>query len=320
MRTLIKNALIYRTDIRSFRRGAILVCDGEIAAISNDADAPADAVIDAENACVLPGLVDAHTHGRVGGDFNTADAFTSDYVVYGADGAEVVTLKDVPMVTGVSLPVKGINLTCTSIAGDAVLFDDYKLYTTGVATDFELYDFKSGLQVTEMDKARDAATVYRLSWMNATSTEKVYSVVAAYYEGETLLEEKVVKEVKMAPNTDAIEIATVEVEAGKSVRVYLRNDNKAEEPDTNVGGDTSEKPASSNLIIIIVVAVVAVLAVAGVVVLLVVMKKKKATATAAETAEDAEIAAIAEAVEEATSVEETAEETTEEAQEETNEE
>ncbi len=74
MRTLIKNALIYRTDIRSFRRGAILVCDGEIAAISNDADAPADAVIDAVGACVLPGLVDAHTHGRVGGDFNTADA------------------------------------------------------------------------------------------------------------------------------------------------------------------------------------------------------------------------------------------------------
>ncbi len=253
-------------------------------------------------------------------DFNTADAFTSDYVVYGADGAEVVTLKDVPMVTGVSLPVKGINLTCTNIAGDAVLFDDYKLYTTGVATDFELYDAKSGLQVTEMDKARDAATVYRLSWMNATSTEKVYSVVAAYYEGETLLEEKVVKEVKMAPNTDAIEIATVEVEAGKSVRVYLRNDNKAEEPDTDIGGDTSEKPASSNLIIIIVVAVVAVLAVAGVVVLLVVMKKKKATATATEAAQDAEVAAIVEAVEEATSAEETVEETAEEAQEEKTEE
>ena len=73
MRTLIKNALIYRTSEKRLVRGAMLVCGEHIEAILNEPDAAADLVLDAAGAALIPGLVDAHTHGRAGGDFNTAD-------------------------------------------------------------------------------------------------------------------------------------------------------------------------------------------------------------------------------------------------------
>lgn len=73
MRTLIKNALIYRTDEKRLVRGAMLVCGEHIEAVLNEPDAKADLVLDAAGAALIPGLVDAHTHGRAGGDFNTAD-------------------------------------------------------------------------------------------------------------------------------------------------------------------------------------------------------------------------------------------------------
>ncbi|MBR3964908.1 MAG: N-acetylglucosamine-6-phosphate deacetylase [Clostridia bacterium] len=73
MRTLIKNALIYRTDEKRLVQGAMLVCGEHIEAVLNEPDAKADLVLDAAGAALIPGLVDAHTHGRAGGDFNTAD-------------------------------------------------------------------------------------------------------------------------------------------------------------------------------------------------------------------------------------------------------
>lgn len=73
MRTLIKNALIYRTSEKRLVRGAMLVCGEHIEAVLNEPDAKADLVLDAAGAALIPGLVDAHTHGRAGGDFNTAD-------------------------------------------------------------------------------------------------------------------------------------------------------------------------------------------------------------------------------------------------------
>lgn len=73
MRTLIKNALIYRTNEKRLAHGSMLVCGEHIEAVLNEPDAKADLVLDAAGAALIPGLVDAHTHGRAGGDFNTAD-------------------------------------------------------------------------------------------------------------------------------------------------------------------------------------------------------------------------------------------------------
>ena len=74
MRLFIKNGKIYDTEARDFREGGLLAEDGVIVAIlPAGEDATADTVIDAEGKLLLPGLVDVHTHGRAGYDFNTAD-------------------------------------------------------------------------------------------------------------------------------------------------------------------------------------------------------------------------------------------------------
>ena len=220
-------------------------------------------------------------------DFNNPEAFTCDYVVYDAAGKELASVKDVPVAAKVKLPVQAIGLDFSKASG-TVYVDDYKLYASGTATDFMLYDAKRGTQVAELDKARAAATAYRLSWMNATSSEKVYSVVAEYSNGDT----KVIQEIKMAPNTDAVETGIVEVKDGQSVRVYLRNDSKTE-PDDNTGdntgndkpGNTTKPAGDTTVILIVVIAVVAILASAVVFAIVIVSMKKKAS-SAAEEAKD----------------------------------
>ena len=72
MRLLIKNALIYNTEMRAFGRGEVLCADGRIASIGA-VEAEYDEVIDAQGAYLVPGLVDIHTHGRAGFDFSDAD-------------------------------------------------------------------------------------------------------------------------------------------------------------------------------------------------------------------------------------------------------
>ena len=75
MRTWIYGGYIYDTERRDFFRGGLLIEDGIIEAIIPDGNAvPAyDHTIDADGKMLLPGLIDVHTHGRAGYDFNTAD-------------------------------------------------------------------------------------------------------------------------------------------------------------------------------------------------------------------------------------------------------
>jgi N-acetylglucosamine-6-phosphate deacetylase len=75
MRTWIYGGLVYDTKRRSFFRGGLLIENGIIGAIVPDGEpVPAhDEEICADGQMLLPGLVDVHTHGRAGYDFNTAD-------------------------------------------------------------------------------------------------------------------------------------------------------------------------------------------------------------------------------------------------------
>ena len=76
---LIHNARVYNTVTRSFYEGSVLVMKGKIAILhrGNVTAAPEGVELyDAEGRMIIPGMVDVHTHGRAGGDFNTADSAT----------------------------------------------------------------------------------------------------------------------------------------------------------------------------------------------------------------------------------------------------
>lgn len=74
MRTLFVNGKIYSEKDLAFLPGALLVENEKIAAVLHEGDPmpEADRTVDLGGALVAPGLVDVHTHGRAGYDFNTA--------------------------------------------------------------------------------------------------------------------------------------------------------------------------------------------------------------------------------------------------------
>ena len=80
MKKLYKNGYLYVEDIdgsSSFVYGWLLT-DGERISKINLGDfdgdeGGVDEIVDLEGACIAPGLIDVHSHGRAGGDFNTAD-------------------------------------------------------------------------------------------------------------------------------------------------------------------------------------------------------------------------------------------------------
>ncbi len=73
MLTCFRNGLVYDTDLRSFQPADLLVRDGTIEAVGRLPDQPTDAkTVDCGGQYVIPGLIDVHTHGRAGIDFNGA--------------------------------------------------------------------------------------------------------------------------------------------------------------------------------------------------------------------------------------------------------
>jgi len=70
---LFQNGLVYSTAQRSFIKADILVKDGKIIDCSYCGSITDEmTVIDCSGKYIMPGLVDAHTHGRAGYDFNRA--------------------------------------------------------------------------------------------------------------------------------------------------------------------------------------------------------------------------------------------------------
>ena len=224
-------------------------------------------------------------------DFNDADAFTCDYYVYDASGALLGSAKDVAL-AAIEISVQGVEMSCTGVSGEAVLLDNFKLYPTKVGYDFELYVEKTGSKITDLDAKNESNVAYRFSWLNATNKEKTYSVMAAYYEGDKLVEEKVFKEVKLAANFEGLDYGVVEVPEGQTVKVYLRNDNPADDDDTT---GVTKKDSGVDPILFVLIGVVAVVVIAVVVALLLTGKKApkgkktvKKVAKKAEPKKDAE--------------------------------
>ncbi|MBQ7300779.1 MAG: N-acetylglucosamine-6-phosphate deacetylase [Clostridia bacterium] len=69
----IKNARVYRTEQRDFVPATVVVEDGKIKAVlAPDACTCDMTVVDGTGCLLTPGLVDTHTHGRIGYDFDSA--------------------------------------------------------------------------------------------------------------------------------------------------------------------------------------------------------------------------------------------------------
>jgi hypothetical protein len=214
--------------------------------------------------------------------------FTCDYYIYDATGTQVGKAKKVAVEEFI-LPVYSIGMSCKNITG-ALLLDDYRLYASRVSTDFYLYHADTGMSITETEKAQDGNVAYRLSWLNATNTEKSYTVMAAYYNGDTLVSEEAVKDIKMAANFDGIITGVVDKKDGQTLKVYLKDNNPPEEdepaapgtdtpvPETTPAPTGEQDPAGDNTKLIIIIAAAAAVIVIAVVIVIVASKKKKKTA------------------------------------------
>ena len=70
---LFAGGMVYCSEEAKFVRADILSVGGVIAEIAEKIDAPDAQVVDCAGLYLLPGLVDGHTHGRAGHDFNAID-------------------------------------------------------------------------------------------------------------------------------------------------------------------------------------------------------------------------------------------------------
>ncbi len=90
MKVLFENCKIFDSNNRIFKSRSMLVGDGIILDFLRNTDhiPSVDSVIDCGGRQIIPGLIDIHTHGRAGGDFNLADAddmrsMAKSYAEYG---------------------------------------------------------------------------------------------------------------------------------------------------------------------------------------------------------------------------------------------
>ena len=201
---------------------------------------------------------------------------TCSYVVTDGSGAVVAKAENVtvPAFTGT---VNSLGITCQKVTGK-VLLDDFALRASGVGTDFDTYDAKSGLKLAA-DTSHTAAAAYRFSWTNVDAVEKTETLLADIYEGDVLKETKIIKEVKLTQGGDGVETGIVEVAEGQSIKLYLKAEASPDAPGTDAPQPTETQPAAQTdkggidpLVIVLIVVVIA--AVAAVVLVLVLTKKK----------------------------------------------
>ena len=182
-------------------------------------------------------------------NFGNSNNFTYDLYLLDSKGKEITNTKNIS--TPSFTAIQSISFS-TKSADKAVAVDNYKLYPSGLATDFELYDAAVGRNLIgeEADEARNRSTAYRMSWLNATGSATTKTVVAAYYEGGNLKSEKAVKTLTMKPGYDGVETGVVEVKAGQSVHVYLKDGTHQDvtytEPGATESGNKTEPTKENN--------------------------------------------------------------------------
>lgn len=170
-------------------------------------------------------------------------AIYSTYIVMDAYGKELKKIENVPAPAFKYITEIGF---AVADADKAVIIDDFKIYVTGVTTDFGLYDAKTGQQIQEADfgKARSASTAYRLSWLNATAKEETATIKADITSGGKTTT-NTLHTVKLQPGNDSVITGTVEVKEGQTVKVYLETSVKAPvAPKPNQATDPTEPQAT----------------------------------------------------------------------------
>ena len=151
----------------------------------------------------------------------------STFIVCDAAGKELKKVENVASPKFNYINEIGFSVTD---AGKAVIVDDFKIYVTGIATDFGLYDAVSGQIVKDADMgtARNRSTAYRLSWLNATNEDQTATIKADITAGGKT-ETKVIKEVKLQAGNDSVVTGIVDIQEGETVKVYLETSVKAPE-------------------------------------------------------------------------------------------
>jgi len=157
-------------------------------------------------------------------DFTDGQDFRCNYCVFDTAGNLLAQACDIA-VPGFAY-IQSVGFSCAN-ADKAVILDNYAIAVTGAAADFELYDAKTGIRITDTAAKRNSDTAYRLSWLNATGATNTVTVMAAIYEGDILKEERLIREVTMQPGCDGVETGIVSVAEGQAAVLYL----KTEEPD-----------------------------------------------------------------------------------------
>ena len=161
-------------------------------------------------------------------DFNDPQNLLCSYRIYGTDGKQVAAAENIAIPT--CTVVNTIKFITKKLDGTALLLDDYKIFLTGIATDFEIYDADLGIPLRgeDADTPHQGSVAYRLSWLNATDAQLTAGVIAAVYRGDALVEEKLVEKIAMLPGCDGVATGEVELSEGQTLKVYLKTSETGE--------------------------------------------------------------------------------------------
>ena len=167
-------------------------------------------------------------------NFTDSEAMVSSYYIYDAEGNLLSKAENVA-IDNLKLPVQKIGISTENYGTSTVYVDDYKLYATGVATDFEVYNADTGILLEDPTAAWEGNAAYRLSWMNASDKTVFYNVVASYSDGTS----SVVASIEMKPGSDNVNTGVIKPE-GKAVTLSLEqveSQTPVDDPDDIGGGN-----------------------------------------------------------------------------------